>query len=424
MNIISISLEQSYLPGKPLLPLLAACEHSPEGKLLRACVSDHLELFEQSARSCSSVDMLAEKLGLAILDFSLPWRLQPVHIAKPWGQEIWYTGIEARGVSRVVSASGSTPLDWAIAVAREQVLGNHLTPNLLKILDPLPDEVYGDLYFELHEEKREVYVVTHVDDRAWPDGTGAIRFGFCAQKRAQYANDDAFLAAYRAAVNDYRHVRCALDGQMDALRERDGFSRHEPVSAQQTRRWLAELPQDLQTQEATLRAQMDGFTGIKPLRVGDVLAVPLRTPHALQHGVRTVEFQTPVYERKILSFAQKVLTQEHWDTDEALELAQLQLPETAAFPVLHDADAVKIERIVQFDDFSVLRIYLEPQAQWRIERSGDYRLLMVVQGAVQCGDLSLQAEEAVLLPAALQTAVLHNAGDTQAVVLLAMPSGN
>ena len=31
-----------------------------------------------------------------------PARLEPVVIDKPWGREIWYSGIEARGESRIV----------------------------------------------------------------------------------------------------------------------------------------------------------------------------------------------------------------------------------------------------------------------------------------------------------------------------------
>ena len=74
---------------------------------------------------------------------------------------------------------------------------------LLKVLDPAPEPVLGDLYFELHETKQEVYVVTHVDRRAWPDGRGAIRFGMNAARRAVYADDAKFRAAFLKAVREY-----------------------------------------------------------------------------------------------------------------------------------------------------------------------------------------------------------------------------
>jgi len=420
MKRISFDFQQHYLPGKPVLQLAAACECSANGEILRACVTDRIEDL-LALDGCSVAD-IAEKLAIAVLDFSAPWRLQPVCIPKPWGQEIWFTGIEARGVSQVLSDTGCTPLSWALALDQQRVLGVQQSLNLLKILDPLPDEVFGDLYFELHEQKREVYIVTQVDKRAWPDGAGAIRFGFSQDMREQFVSDAEFLEAYRRIVREYRAVRQALDNQMDTLRERDGIASHEPVPALQTSRWLAELPQDLQTQEASLRAKMDAFTAMKPLRVGDVLAVPLYTPHALQHGVRTVEFQTPVYERKILSFAQKVLTQNHWDTDEALQMAQLQTPATEPFPVLRESEGVKIEQIVQFEDFSVQRIHLSPGAEYSSAANGRYRLLMAVVGQVDCAGVLVMAEQAVLVPVSAGDVKLNNSGMTVVELLLAMPA--
>lgn len=420
MKRITFDFEQQYLPGKPVLPLAAACEYGASGELLRACVTDRMAELHSSA--ASTIDDVARELGIAVVDFTAPWRLQPVCIPKPWGQEIWYTGIEARGVSQVVSDSGSTPLSWALALDRQRVLGTHATPNLLKILDPLPDEVYGDLYFELHEQKREVYIVTHVDEKAWPEGIGAIRYGFSTDKRALFTSDAEFLAGYREAVRQYHAVRRELDARLDALRLRDGVGLQEPVEAMRLKRWLAELPQAIQTEEATLRAQMESFTGLRPLQVGDVLAVPLRTPHALQHGVRTVEFQTPVYERKILSFAQKVLTQDHWDTDEALQLAQLQTPADEPFPVLRDSDGVRVEQIVAFEDFTVLRLYLQPGAQFGCTMRGDYALLMTVAGQVDCAGVLLGAEQAVLLPACAGAMAVRNAVGTCSELLLARPS--
>lgn len=421
MKILNLAFEQYYLPGKPVLPLVAACELSVDGDIERACVSDKceelLELFAQG----EGLDQIAATLGIAVLDFSAPLHLQPVYIPKPWGQEIWYTGIEARGVSQVVSDSGTTPLSWAIAIDRQRLLGAHTQPNLLKILDPLPDEVYGDLYFELHEQKREVYIVTHVDERAWPSGVGAIRFGFSAEKRALYSGDSDFIAAYRAAVSEYRAVRHYIDSELDSCRQRKGIGLNEPVGAELVQQWLQKLPDALQQQERDLRHAMESFTALRELRVGDVLAVPLHTPHALQHGVRTVEFQTPVYERKILSFAQKVLTQDHWDTDEALQIAQLQMPQDEQFPVLCDSGDVKIEQIVQFDDFIVRRIMLAPGASCVCETAGNYLLLMAVDGRVVCDTKMLEAEQASLVPACVESVLLQNPFAGRAELLLAMP---
>lgn len=419
MKLLALNLVQIHLPGQPVLPLAAAGELAPDGRLLRACVTDQVDALHNSR--ADSVEALAQALGIAVLDFTAPWRLQPVHIPKPWGQEIWYTGIEARGVAQVVSASGSTPLDWALALDRPQVLGPHATPNLLKILDPLPDPVFGDLYFELHEQKREVYVVTHVDTAAWPDGVGAIRFGFSAARRAGFASDSDFLDAYREAVRDYHTVRRTIDAELDQFRARYGIALDTPVSAQQTQAWLDALPASLHAEEAALREVMDSFTALRPLRVGDVLAVPLRTPHALQHGVRTVEFQTPVYERKILSFAQKVLTQPHWDTEEALPLVQLDTPPEQPFPLLRDSDGVRVEQVVAFDDFTVLRIYLQPGARFHCTLRGEYALLMAVVGEVDCAGVALGVEQAVLLPAQAGKMAVCNVAASTAELLLAQP---
>ena len=421
MKILSIAFEQYYLPGKPVLPLLAVCELSASGDIRRACISDQCEALQHLAEQGNSIEQMALALGIAVLDFSLPFRLQPVHIPKPWGQEIWYTGIEARGVSQVISETGITPLSWAIAVDRHRILGSQEHPNLLKILDPLPDEVYGDLYFELHEQKREVYIVTHIDRRAWPDGVGAIRLGFSQEKRQQFSSDESFLSAYRTAVQEYYAVRKEIDGQLDAQRVSEGIALQAPLPAVKMQELLVGIPQDVAAREMFLRAAIEAFTAMKDLRVGDVLAVPLRVPHALQHGVRTVEFQTPVYERKILSFAQKVLTQDHWDTDEALKLVQLQTPPDAPFPVLQHENGVKVEQIVQFDDFVVQRIYLDTNASILCETGKDYVLLMTVAGRVVCGASLLESEQAAIVPACAASVLLQNPFPDQSIVLLARP---
>jgi len=100
-----------------------------------------------------------QKLELPWFELGQPLRLRPLFIPKPWGREIWYTGIEQRGVAAVSDGERETLLPWLLAIAPARFchsLQRQLI--LLKILDPLPDAVFGDLYFELHREKREVYV--------------------------------------------------------------------------------------------------------------------------------------------------------------------------------------------------------------------------------------------------------------------------
>jgi hypothetical protein len=287
------------------------------------------------------------------------------------------------------------------AVMPGETLGAIGTPLiLLKILDPVAEPVVGDLYFELHEEKREVYVVTHVDERAWPGGTGYIRFGFAPDRRALYSNEASFRSAYLDAVRSYEKVRRELDALED-----------EPLSDQA----------GLVVEERALREQMDSFTHMKPLRVGDVVKVPLLTPHALQHGVRTIEFQTPVYERKILSFAQRVLTQDHWDTAEAVIQMKLEHPGPDQFEVLQQEEGVLVERIVDFSDFEVRRVRLQCGQSLGDLEIEQYALVMVVEGKLRVAGAVYGPEQALLLPRAWRDDLAAVEPATTLVFLLALP---
>jgi hypothetical protein len=306
-----------------------------------------------------------ENPGMRI-DYTAPVRLLPVFIPKPWGQEIWFTGMEARGESRVRLADGSDLLisDWleadpVAASANEPVL-------LLKILDPLPEPVRGDLYFEVHAEKREVYIVTHVDPKAWPDGSGGIRFGMSQEKRLELG-DAGLRSAYLSAVQSYEKVRRAIDAGTQS-----------PF---------------LVMQELALRKRMETFTHLRPLTVGDVVHVGTWFPHALQHGVRVVEFQTATYERLIVSFAQKVLTQNHWDTEAAVARMSLEPG------VIQQPEAVSpgIKRIARFDHFNVWQIRHEA-GECSLPSSIPYAVTMGVGGETRVNTLLLRAEEAALIP--------------------------
>ncbi len=303
------------------------------------------------------------------MDLSEPVKLLPVHIPKPWGQEIWYTGMEARGESQVATAEGALSLSAYLELDRARLLAD-APLLLLKVLDPDAGEVVGDLYFEVHEEKQEVYVVTHVDETAWPDGVGKIRFGMNQTRRAQSANDEAFRAEYLAAVKAYEAVRRDIDER------------------------VATPAADTLAAEATLRGEMEAFSAMRNLIVGDVVRVPTWTPHSLQHGVRVVEFQTPTYERYIVSFAQKVLTQDHWDTEHAVARMHLETPE----PEVFESIAPGIERIARFSDFNVWRAALS-DAPLELPGHLPYAVCMCIDGDIAVGAVSLQAEEAALVPA-------------------------
>jgi len=370
----------------------------------------------------ASIGRLAGELQAPLLALEKAVRLVPVEIPKPWGKEVWYTGIEARGQSQVADDRFKMPLPWLLALSPTMLLNNGgRQVNLLKILDPLPEEVFGDLYFELHEEKQEVYVVTHVDAGAWPNGKGAIRFGFDQSVRKEYDSDQAFRNAYLNAVAAYGEVRREIDRQLDQFRIEENVELNAPVSAAMLKRWLQRVPHALNDREVACREAMNRYTAMLPLQVGDVVKVPCLTPHALQHGVRTIEFQTPVYERKILSFAQKVLTQGHWDTEDAARLMTIGAPEMPPLAVLEDRPGLLREQVVQFDDFVVERVTLGAGEAWRPALLDRYRLVIGVAGQVTISGLCLDPEQAVLIPACASATQFTTGADGKAVFLLAEP---
>jgi hypothetical protein len=363
-------------------------------------------------------DLVAE-LGATRIDLTAPLALAPVHIPKPWGQEIWYTGVEQRGVCDFVQADQRVAIPYLLALFpsafnhRQQLV-------LLKILDPLAEEVFGDLYFELHTKKQEVYVVTHVDEGSWPSGKGAIRFGFDQDKLDSYASDQAFRAAYSQAVKSYRQVRVEVDCVIDQLRQKAGIALDAPVSAELLKSWMLLLPAELAASEQLKRRQMEAFTQLKPLVVGDVVQVPCYTPHALQHGVRTIEFQTPVYERLIVSFAQKVLTQQHWDSEQAINVMNTDAAEVEIFDQYDFVSGQRGEIIVDYDDFYVVRARLSSGESLRVDNNGGYIIVMSVDHMIAVNGCQVAPEQAVLLPALVDVTQV-DAGNNDATMLICFP---
>jgi len=407
-----VELVERWRPGAPTASFRLAVQ-------LRALNGQNLPV----AVRFWSADAAAEAPACCELRLDQPLLLQVVHIPKPWGQEIWYTGVEERGVCGFQGEGGAiAPLPWLLETLAPLVSGGHRELVLLKILDPRPEPVWGDLYFELHEEKREVYVVTRVDPQAWPDGAGAIRFGFDPAVVAQYEDEAAFKRAYRDSVAAYEGVRRDIDRLLDDCRTRAGVGLADALAPEQLQQWLAEVPGELLSRERDRRRAMDAFTRSRPLRVGDVVKVPCLTPHALQHGVRTVEFQTPVYERKILSFAQKVLTQGHWDTAEAVALMQVRTPPEGTFETVLQQPGVLAERIVDFADFQVQRWRIAAGGRHSMPLAGSYALVMVVEGEAQLGQLALGPEQACLVPTTLGAVEVHNPAGQAVTLLVAVPA--
>ena len=347
--------------------------------------------------------------------------LQTVQIPKPWGQEIWYTGVEKRGVACFGTDDSQIPIPYLLEVMPEllgKAQGHSLV--LLKILDPLPEEVFGDLYFEIHREKQEVYVVTNIDRTAWPDGTGNMRMGFNPEKINELNDDANFRKQFLHKVEAYREIRFRIDRMLDERRIQAGYELNAEVPVKLLKQWLAELPEGLQDEELRLRHAMESYFGSLPLKNGDVVKVPLNVPHSLQHGVRTIEFQTPVYERRIIAFCQKVLTQSEWDTEQGVEEMEIAHPALPELKELSNQDGIHVEQVVEFSDFEVHRITLAANSSYQAA-SDVYRLIIVIEGNILVGTQRLSKEQAALIPAELEAIQVQSVDEHPAVFLVAIP---
>ena len=113
-----------------------------------------------------------------------------------------------------------------------------------------------------------------------------------------------------------------------------------------------------------------------------------------------------------------MLTQNHWDTEEALKKIDLDAPHEPALVVLEKTDSLCRERVVQFDDFKVDRVTLTKNAHV-LSPKGNYQLLLVVSGDVAIETLSLGVERACLIPANTESSI--SCLSATAVILLAEP---
>ena len=366
----------------------------------------------------SDLQRLCMHAGLTLVDLSRPIPLHPVTIPKPWGQEVWFTGIEARGVVN----AGSTPLPYLRAAAGSLLDGEAVharAPVLLKLLVPHADPNFGELYFEVHREKTEVYVVTHVDREAWPDGTGVIRLGF-ATNLGEVPGTGAFRGRYLDAATTYKTLRDEADALFAERRAALGIPKDAVIDLSTAQAWHANLPAELRSRLSASRTTLAAFSGSHRLTEGDVVCVPPGTPHALQHGVSVIEFQTPHYERSILSFSQQVVTQDGWDTEDALEFVSYGEPPETRIKLLEENGTTRVERIADFDEFEVLRVSLTPGSTY-CETSPAYRLAVGLTGEINHGNVD--TGHGFYLPADHAQQFI-NTGSGAASLLIALPRTN
>ena len=159
------------------------------------------------------------------------------------------------------------------------------------------------------------------------------------------------------------------------------------------------------------------------------MSFPTWQMHSLQHGVRVIEFQTPHYERMIVMFAQKVLTQGHWNTEEALAGMKPEIYQPPQPELIWQHDGVRCERVVNFPDFDAFRLHVSTGKRIRLEGKGNYQLLMGVEGYGQlfvggesCG--MVRHEEGWMVPAVTDDCWLESKGTGDLLCLQAIPKNN
>ncbi len=278
--------------------------------------------------------------------------LEPAVVPKPWGREVWYSGIEARGESRVRSAANAVPLSQYLVAH-----GRTVPIILLKALQPAT----GNLYLEVHETKSEVYVVDAVDAGQWPDGGRMLLGANPAKRRA--LGDGRFRAALRAMA------QAAEVGSVELC-------------------------------------AVEEFMRPVELRIGDVATIAPRVPHSLLRGVDVIEFQTPVFERKILASSQPVVTQDGWDSADAVAIMDI-----AQQPTVLAAGNEAVEVVATTPEFTLTRYRLRADSMFAVP---PWSVGWVVRGAVSDGE-RFEPRTAFVAPAATELRI-----ECDAEVLLAV----
>ena len=312
------------------------------------------------------------------------FHLHPVYIPKSWGQEIWYTGIEERGISLVKLGKKDVLFPYILSFCPQCIVnGDEKNIILLKVLDPLPDPNCGDLYFELHEKKKEVYIISEIDRSCYPNGKGKVKLGINQKEYQKHTDKEIFKQSMLKSIINYKQT---LDRIYDIVQNNYYRTTHQnDVSPIEYTKILKILPQTIQNDLAEKYAKVEEFCHFEEIEVGDVLTVNSLVPHSLLHGIKVVEFQTPYYERLIISFNQKVITQDDWDSKKAISLMDC-TPQSKnlEFTLIENTENVIVEKIASFSDFVVKRIHLKNKhTSYQEIINGYYFLIICLQGSIK-----------------------------------------
>lgn len=308
-----------------------------------------------------------------------PRRLKRVTVPKPWGEEIWYTGVEKRGVCGLF-LSGISDQNPAIVTTSDEpeqsvplpflelALGcacpeSKSSLPLLKELLPFDQPFYGELYTEVHTEKAETYLVTGLSNQCLERGFGEVKLGLHPQFARNW-QDPSTRDEAATRLKSYEQLR----ERVDHCLEQAGHLFQEQVLLKEQGPQALESAKKKHVVEGLLEEERRSYVAVSEIFLrhqifpGDVVRVPTRTPHALQPGVRVVEFQTPSYERFILASNQKVLTQQGWDIEAALETVIPDLSSEAISRV-PTQNGTSIRNVVSFPGLSVQELAFIPEHQ-------------------------------------------------------------
>ena len=370
------------------------------------------------------------KSQLTLIDFSYPFKLVSIDIPKPWGKEVWFTGIEKRGISKVMphGATRNFRLSTLIKVFGQKFLENlSPSPILLKILAPHDDPNFGNLYYELHNEKQEVYIISKVSP-SWQNGVGRMKYGINSKKMSEFPSKDDFKNAFKDAVKNYEACRKKIDQFTDHYRAKLDFEVNENLDLKTLKSIRANMPTEIIDEEKNSKAKLEEFVGWLQLSVGDVVSVETRVPHSLQHGIEAIEFQSPVYERCIISFDQKVITQPGWDVDKAFGLMEMKPPAKKQLSVLTDSKSQLKERVVKFSDFEVSRVELRDKIN--LDASSQHLLIYLLRGEVRFQkdengeEITLNEGEAYYVAPRKALSTLSRVDSKNPLILIASPTTN
>ena len=125
-------------------------------------------------------------------------------------------------------------------------------------------------------------------------------------------------------------------------------------------------------------------------------------------------------------FAQKVLTQNHWDTEAAISKMETEVYHPPKLDCIHNSKYLNVERFTDFPKFNFDRICLEPKNTYENHLEGRYQLLIVISGQAavvsRTGNLiNLKKEDSLFLPVSMESYRIESIGKNQLICLNAKP---